>query len=91
MVTTRKYVLLVISNEPIKSPEDLNGVQHLINQKVELEHKPGQSIDFITNQTFENTQAHGEGSCVSATIVNWLFNLVSSWGYIPFYKKTPTS
>lgn len=91
MVATKKHVLLVISNEPIEPPKNLEGVQHLICTEVELKHESSQGIDFVTDQTFENTQSHGQGNCVSAAITNWLFNLVSGWGYVPFYKKTPTS
>ena len=87
----KKYVLFVISDKPIVSPTDIDGVQHLINEEIEVVGSNfftlGKELPNHMNLRYSNQTMYGESGDSSGAIVSWLDCVVSCSGYIPFYRK----
>ena len=87
-----KRILLIISDQPIKRPKDLKGVQHLIQETLPLKEGShgGVAIEKSVPQHMLSGSQYpiwGEGPHVSGAITDWLRNLVNVMDYQPYYKK----
>lgn len=93
------HIALIISKNSIDlSSFDLkdNGVQHFICEELELKSAGESSGDWKIEHDVSHHGIKAEGirvnlsvmgSTVSVAIVNWLKDLVSSFHYLPLYKK----
>lgn len=88
------FAALVISKKPINLISvDRDDVQHLINEKFEIEVDEDKAGWVITRKADEHFRykgvgvIKGEGRSVSAVIMAWLSCLILSIPYKPFREK----
>jgi hypothetical protein len=88
IVKFKKHVLFIISEKPIEPPPNLDGVQHFICAEVELSPSSDPNREYEISQHYEGVLSKGFGLHNAGTIASWIKNLVSDFGYIPYYRKS---
>jgi len=86
----KKYVLFMISDKPIVPPTNTDGVQHFINEELEIVGDGFFTIEkALPNHMtlkYSNQIMYGESGAISVSIVSWLDCVINCSGYVPFYK-----
>ncbi|MFA6447423.1 MAG: hypothetical protein WCW31_04185 [Patescibacteria group bacterium] len=96
MSTLKAHAVLLISYEPeTTQPIDVAEIaakynlQHCVSVELEIEGDGhgGHRIDVLPPREVCHQKIYGQGRSISAAVVDWFQNLVSSFYYQPLYFK----
>ncbi|MCL5012297.1 MAG: hypothetical protein M1320_02650 [Patescibacteria group bacterium] len=95
-MATKKYMLFMVSDNPIIPPVDTSGVEHLVYEELNIGYGGNDNwkITKSVSNHLPDINAHsvnsivsGGGMSVSIAIIDWLKNLLSTFGYKSFRDK----